>query len=1207
MRHRLKVDRLRLLVEHGRISQNHWALKLGLSRGHWSDLLNGRHPYPSRRTRERLLEVFGVAEAELFVLESDPDTPEEVSFRRAISGRFTLTETLGQGGTGVVHGAQDIRLGRMVAVKVVQPEAAAGIGVEQLLLELSHVAQLHHPNILPLFDAGIEADQPYLVMPLIRDGSLRDLLARRTRLPLEEAIRLLDGVARALAHAHSRQILHCDVKPENILVQGGHPFVMDFGIARRLHGEADEWAGMRREIGFSAGTPAYVSPEQAAGGEDLDQRSDVYSLACVAYEMLSGRVPFEGTSTREVVSLRFRNPPPPLRATAPDVPQAVAEVIARGMALRPDGRPDSALAFVAELRAASSRASRLAVAGGVALTRGLARVRSRLGIEGPARLRLPLSGGLHDMHYTLRSLRRDWRFALSIVLSLGLGLGVGLPSLGLADHLLLRPPPGIADPDQVMRLNKTGLFRGKPLYDVGMTGLDFTTFEEARSTLSGIAAYAPIDVSIGRGAEARSHLALLVSAGYFDVLGVKLHRGRSFTAAEDAVGAVTAPCVVSYRYWQRQLGGTADAIGTVLRIGEVDYVVTGVAPEDFNGLGLRAVDLFLPIHVASPIFQGVDPTLWTSDGSSWMQIIGRLHDGVGVAASEGEMDLLYRRPGTYRRDPERERRMRWESLIPGRSFSPTPATHISRWLSGGALLLLLLIWANLTNLFIARAAARARETAIRVAIGGGTGHLVRLYAIEALLLASAGAALGLLLAAPGGALVRALVLPGVTWARPVLDLRLAAIAIVLTVLSAGIATLAAVLRTMRADPNDLLRAARGGRSVGTVATGRARAAMLGIQAAVFAVLLTLSLTFVHSLHRALAVDHGFRLEGLMAVRLPRLENDNDDARRILVLRRALEAAQRLPGVRSASLGYMLPWQNNAYERLSIPGVDSPPMAMFDVGTPEHLATMGFVMREGRWIAETDRAGTEPVIVVNESMAKAVWPGTSAIGRCVRVGDDSLPCRTVVGVMRDARVSGGVDSPMQPVYYLPVDQAAVYRRNGRLLLFVQSEGSPEIVGRRVTEMLQSLAPDVASISVLHPEDNLSYFFGPMRVGVTAFSVFGALAGLVAAIGLSGVLGYLVLQQRHAFAVRIALGAADRVVVGPLLGRAIGLVAAGMLAGLLLLALLRHRLETILYQTRVFEPATIALTLGAGLTVAVVAALLPLRTALRIEPMRVLRDE
>jgi serine/threonine protein kinase len=246
-----------------------------------------------------------------------------------------------------------------VAIKIVQAEAVAGIGTEQLLTELGHSAGLTHPNILPMLDAGIEAGHPYLVLPFVRGGSLRHRLERHVRLPLDEAIPLLEGVARGLNYAHERQVLHCDVKPENILVDDGHAYLMDFGIARRLHAEADEWAELRRSIGYTAGTPAYVSPEQAAG-DAVDQRSDIYSLACVAYEMLSGRTPFEGTTTQEVVSRRFRSPAPPLRDTAPEVPEAVADVIARAMALSPDRRPDSATAFITELRTAASARSRIA-------------------------------------------------------------------------------------------------------------------------------------------------------------------------------------------------------------------------------------------------------------------------------------------------------------------------------------------------------------------------------------------------------------------------------------------------------------------------------------------------------------------------------------------------------------------------------------------------------------------------------------------------------------------------------------------------------------------------------------------------------------------------------------------------------------------------------------------------------------------------------
>src|SRR3954462_9589624 len=171
MRLRLRTDRLAELLAASRLSQNHWALKLGLSRGHWSDIVNGRHPYPSAKTRERMLEVFGLRLEALFVVETDRS--DDVEFRRAIAGRYEIMQEVGQGAMGTVFLATDRSLARLVALKVVPPEAAAGVGTTALLKEVAFIARLQHPNILPLFEAGELAGHPYLVMPYVREGSLR--------------------------------------------------------------------------------------------------------------------------------------------------------------------------------------------------------------------------------------------------------------------------------------------------------------------------------------------------------------------------------------------------------------------------------------------------------------------------------------------------------------------------------------------------------------------------------------------------------------------------------------------------------------------------------------------------------------------------------------------------------------------------------------------------------------------------------------------------------------------------------------------------------------------------------------------------------------------------------------------------------------------------------------------------------------------------
>jgi hypothetical protein len=307
MRVRLNQQQLITFLAQSRLSQNHWALKLGLSRGHWSEIVNGKHPYPSPKTRERMVEVLGLAFEELFEIEAGVPSWADTDFRRALADRYLIDSELGQGGMGAVYLARDRRHGRLVAVKVISPEAVTGIGTRRFLREIATVAQLQHPHILPLHDSGEAAGQPFYVMPYIRGGSLRARLEAVVRLPVDEAVALTTGIAAALQHAHEQRVLHCDVKPENILLDGMHAYVTDFGVARKLHSEVLPWTAPR-ELDLSAGTPAYVSPEQASGEKELDARSDVYSLACVVYEMLTGRQPFEGGNTQAVVSRRCRRP-----------------------------------------------------------------------------------------------------------------------------------------------------------------------------------------------------------------------------------------------------------------------------------------------------------------------------------------------------------------------------------------------------------------------------------------------------------------------------------------------------------------------------------------------------------------------------------------------------------------------------------------------------------------------------------------------------------------------------------------------------------------------------------------------------------------------------------------------------------------------------------------------------------------------------------
>ncbi len=270
----------------------------------------------------------------------------EERLRTALADRYALERELGRGGMAVVFLARDRRHDRAVAIKVLRHEIAAALGAERFLREIQIAAKLHHPHILPLYDSGAAGDLLYYVMPYVEGESLRERLSRETQLPLEDALAITRQVAGALAYAHSHDVVHRDIKPENILLESGEAVVTDFGIARAITAAGGD---KLTHTGIAIGTPLYMSPEQASGGGALDGRSDVYSLACVLYEMLAGHPPFLGGTAQAILARHTMDPVPPLRTARATVPAAVEEALGRALAKLPADRYATALQFAEAL------------------------------------------------------------------------------------------------------------------------------------------------------------------------------------------------------------------------------------------------------------------------------------------------------------------------------------------------------------------------------------------------------------------------------------------------------------------------------------------------------------------------------------------------------------------------------------------------------------------------------------------------------------------------------------------------------------------------------------------------------------------------------------------------------------------------------------------------------------------------------------------
>jgi eukaryotic-like serine/threonine-protein kinase len=254
----------------------------------------------------------------------------------AIGDRYRFERELGSGGMAIVYLAEDLRHHRRVAIKVLRPELAQALGADRFLREIEIVAQLTHPNILPLHDSGGAGEGLlYYVMPYVEGRSLRDLIDRERQLPLHDALGIAREVADALAHAHTRGIIHRDIKPENILLQSGHATVTDFGIARAVDVAA---ADRLTNAGLAIGTPAYMSPEQAAGERNVDARTDVYSLGCVLFEMLAGDAPYTGATPQAIIARKAVEPVPRLRVVRETIPGDVEAIVTRALAKAPADR-----------------------------------------------------------------------------------------------------------------------------------------------------------------------------------------------------------------------------------------------------------------------------------------------------------------------------------------------------------------------------------------------------------------------------------------------------------------------------------------------------------------------------------------------------------------------------------------------------------------------------------------------------------------------------------------------------------------------------------------------------------------------------------------------------------------------------------------------------------------------------------------------------
>ena len=823
-----------------------------------------------------------------------------------------------------------------------------------------------------------------------------------------------------------------------------------------------------------------------------------------------------------------------------------------------------------------------------------------------------------DLVYAWRHLARTPGTSSLIVLTLAIGIGATVSMAGLIDRLLLKPPPHVVAPERVARL----LFRAEGSAADGPVGEKWSypavlDLEREARAFDRVAAVATLSLFMGADASGDDLTVALVSPEFFPLFGAQPHLGRFFSSADgypsDEASGGPPLAVLSFGFWQRAFAGEHAVLGRRVRIGDMTYTIVGVAPDGFRGAAVTAPDVWLPITVAAEADAAMP---WRSGRAAhWVTAVGRIAPGVSPEQAAQQATTVWRHFNAPPRARGSETQVLAASIIPGRAPDAPRAVKVALWLGGASTLVLLIACANVANLLLARAFSRRREIAVRLALGASRGRLARQMLTEALLLAAIAGAAAVALAFQAGGLLQSLYGPlaGDGGAPVDLPLLLFAASVALgTGITVGLAPLLASLRTDLTEPLKATTGAGGGRGA------TARTLLLGVQAGACMVMLVVAGLFAQSLRRVEGLDLGVDVDHTVLVEFNLERVALSDADVAAIYSQFRQRVRGVPGVRRVALSSFNPFgggiavgphtREHGDEYYWPPDSPSlrpaPVLAAVDSG---FFRTMGATTLRGRDFYEGDVDGAPPVAIVNQPMVDFLWPGEDGLGRCVYLPEAGRndECVTIVGVL-PGFIKRGVLSRDAMAVYVPLAQTAgqVTRPGAMLVSLTRDAG---VVLPMVRQAVRSVHQGIATPRIITVREMVDPAFRPWQTAAAMFGLFGAVALIVATIGLYAVVSYQVMQRSTEVAVRVALGASARHVLRAVAGEALRAVAIGLAAGVGTALLLRDRIGPLLFQTSASDPAIILGLSLLLLVVALMAAVAPTMSALRRGPAAVLRLE
>jgi putative ABC transport system permease protein len=823
-----------------------------------------------------------------------------------------------------------------------------------------------------------------------------------------------------------------------------------------------------------------------------------------------------------------------------------------------------------------------------------------------------------DLRYGVRLLRLNPGFALVATLSLALGIGANTAIFQLLDAVRIRTLP-VERPQDLVEIRignaksgRTGQFSGRrPM----LTNPQFEHIRDRQDAFSGLAAWGTAAFNLTSSGEARYAQGLWVNGDFFRTLGVNAMLGRVFTSADDRRGCSAPPAVVSYGFWQRELGGDAAAVGRPLRLEGRELEIVGVTPPQFFGVEVgRMFDVALPLcsEALTRARSGLDkPDVW------FLGVFGRLKPGWTMAQATAHLMAISpgivqaTLPPKYRpEDSKSYLDFKFEAFPAGTGVSGLRRDYETPlWLLLATTgLVLAIACANLANLMLARATAREREIAVRLAIGASRGRIVRQLLAESLLLSALGAAGGLVLAKWLSAFLVGFLRTDTNriFVDLAMDWRIFAFTGVLAVATCLVFGLTPAIRATSAAPGAAMKTGSRGTTDSRERFGLRRILVV-VQVALSLVLVVGALLFVRSLRNLMLLDAGFRQDGVLVVNLDLRGAAIPEGSRRTAFDEMTARLQALPGVDSAAEAFIMPMSGAGWNNtIVIRGHARKENVNFNAVGPGYFKALATPVIAGRDFNSQDTTSSGKVAIVTEQFARTFLDSKNPVGETFQVEEGEgveRPVYLVVGLVKDAKYTD-LREEFAPIAFLAATQDA---KPEPFLQVVLRSGVPlTTLTRSITGAVAAAQPsailEFQTMNVLVRESLLRE-----RLMATLSGFFGLLAGLLSTIGLYGVMSYMVERRKNEIGIRIALGADRGAVVAMVMREAATLLAAGIIVGGVAALGAARWASTLLFGLRPGDPATLAAASIALALVAALASFLPARRASRLEPTVALREE